>query len=119
MGLVGPDAHWARPGHSVAGVFASFALSLLAWPLLAGGAQGPGLDAPITIQKHTVAAPFATLTRKGHEVVLTGSVAMLFNTGSFPGPNRAEKVTRARLTPDGVTVSSGFDAIRVQLAALK
>jgi hypothetical protein len=44
---------------------------------------------------------------------------MLFNTGSFTGPNRAEKVSRARLTPDGVTVSSGFDRIRARLAALR
>ena len=120
MGLVGPTALWARPGHSVAGVFASFALSLLAWPLLAGGAQGPGLDTPIAIpQKHAVALTSATLKREGKDVVLTGSVAMLFNTGSFTGPNRAEKVNRARLTPDGVTVSSGFDAIRTELAAAR
>jgi len=44
---------------------------------------------------------------------------MLFNTGSFSGPTRAEKVNRARLTPDGVTVSSGFDAVRTRLAALR
>jgi hypothetical protein len=88
--------------------------------LLAGGAQGPGLDIPITVQKHAdAAAPLARLIRQGHDVVITGSVAMLFNTGSFTGPNRAQKVNRARLTPDGVTVSSGFDAIRAQLAAAR
>ena len=119
MALVGPTALWARPGHSVAGVFASFALSLLAWPLLTGGVQAPGLDIPATVQKHVAAAPLATLSRQGQDVVITGSVAMLFNTGSFLGPNRAQKVNRARLTPDGVTVSSGFDAIRTALAAAR
>jgi hypothetical protein len=118
MALFGPTALWARPGHSVAGVFVSLALSLLAWPLLTAGAQGPCLDVRLPAAK-VAPASVATLTRKGSDLIITGSVAMLFNTGSFTGPNRAEKVNRARLTPDGVTVSSGFDAIRTRLAALR
>lgn len=118
MALFGPIALWARPGHSVAGVFASLALSLLAWPLLTAGVQGPGLDIKLPAAR-AATAPTATLTRKGNDLIITGSVAMLFNTGSFSGPNRAEKVNRARLTPDGVTVSSGFDAIRTRLAELR
>src|SRR3569833_3391823 len=104
MGLFGPPDSWARPGHSVAGVVASVALSVLCWTLLTVGAQGPGVDitGSITPRKSVVAGATATLTRDGDKVVLTGSVAMLFNTGSFSGPNRAEKVNRARLTPDGV-----------------
>ena len=118
MGLSGPIASWARPGHSVVGVVATRALSLLAWPLLTAGAQGPGLEIKLPEAK---AAPLAVapLTRQGDDHIITGSVAMLFNTGSFSGPNRAEKVNRARLTPDGVTVSSGFDAVRTRLAALR
>lgn len=121
MGLFGPINSWARPGHSVAGVIASIALSVLAWPLLTVGAQGPGVDITGSIAPRTsvVSGPTATLTRDGDKLVLTGSVAMLFNTGSFTGPNRAEKVNRARLTPDGVTISSGFDGIRARLAALR
>ncbi|HVY50318.1 MAG TPA: cell wall hydrolase [Devosia sp.] len=51
--------------------------------------------------------------------MIVGSVAALFNSGSFSGPNRAEKTNRARLTPDGMTVSAGFDAIRTKLAELR
>jgi cell wall hydrolase len=118
MGLFGPIASWARPGHSVAGVTASLLLSVLAWPLLTAGAQGPGLDVAIAAP-HKATTPTATLARQGDDVIITGSVAMLFNTGSFEGPNRAEKTNRARLTPDGITVSAGFDAIRTHLAELR
>ncbi|HZY50506.1 MAG TPA: cell wall hydrolase [Devosia sp.] len=121
MGLFGPIDSWARPGHSAAGVLASIALSVLAWPLLTVGAQGPAADitGSITPHKSILSGPTATLTREGDKLVITGSVAMLFNTGSFSGPNRAQKVNRSRLTPDGVTVSSGFDGIRARLAALR
>lgn len=120
MGLSGPNSAWARPGHSVGGVVASLVLSVLAWPLLTVGAMGPAIDSAQASPEATVsAAPLATLTRDGDKVIITGSVAELFNTGSFSGPNRAEKTNRARLTPDGVTVSAGFDAIRSKLAELR
>jgi len=122
MALFGPIDSWARPGHSVAGVFASLALSLLAWPLLTAGAQGPGLGlsvATATASTPQPSGPTATLVRQGDDVIITGSVAMLFNTGSFEGPNRAEKTNRARLTPDGTTVSAGFDSIRTRIAELR
>src|SRR5438034_11032917 len=118
MGRAGPITSWARPGHSFAGVFASLLLSVLAWPLLTAGAQGPGIDIAIAAPQPSD-APTAKLTRQGDDLIITGSVAMLFNTGSFSGPNRAEKVNRSRLTPDGITVSSGFDAIRTHLAELR
>jgi spore germination cell wall hydrolase CwlJ-like protein len=118
MGLVGPIASWARPGHSVAGVVASLVLSVLGWPLLTAGAQGPGLDVHIPAPAHADIAS-ATLVRQGDDLIITGSVAMLFNTGSFSGPNRAEKTNRSRLTPDGITVSAGFDAIRTRLAEMR
>ena len=119
MGLIGPIDSWARPGHSVAGVIGSLVLSVLAWPLLTAAAQGPGVEITYSIAKPVAAAPTATLQRDGDKVILVGSVADLFNTGSFSGPNRAEKVNRARLTPDGVTVSAGFNAVRAHLAELQ
>lgn len=118
MGPFGPIASWARPGHSVAGVIASLVLSVMAWPLLTGGAQGPGVwvNAPAAVvPEHTT----AQLVRSGNEITITGSVDVLFKSGSFLGPNEAEKTNRARLTPDGVTVSAGFDDVRTQLAALR
>lgn len=111
MGLSGFIQSWARPRHSRAGILASLALSLFAWPLLAGGAYTPDLGiAP------KMAAPSAHLERSGDDLVIVGSVAGLFKTGFFSGPNRAAKVNRARLTPDGVTVSGGFESIRLQIA---
>jgi spore germination cell wall hydrolase CwlJ-like protein len=112
MGLFGSYESWARPRHSLAGVVASLVLSLAAYPMLTGGVQSPdlGIAAPI------LAAPTATLARNGDDLIITGSVDNLFNTGFFAGPNRAEKVNRARLTPDGVTVSGGFEAIRTLIA---
>lgn len=113
MGLFGSIDSWARPRHSRAGVFATLLLALAAYPLLTAGANGPGLDGPT---RAVAAVPAATLEREGDDLIIVGSVESLFNTGFFSGPNRAEKVNRARLTPDGVTVSGGFDAIRTELA---
>jgi len=113
MGLFGSIHSWARPRHSLAGVIATLLLALPAYPLLTVGANGPGLDGP---PKAVASAPAAKLERNGDEVTIVGSVETLFKTGFFSGPNRAEKVNRARLTPDGITVSGGFDAIRTQLA---
>jgi spore germination cell wall hydrolase CwlJ-like protein len=90
-------------------------LALGVYPLLTGGAQGPAYGAATPV----VLTPTATLTLENGEPVITGSVASLFNTGFFSGPNRAEKVNRARLTPDGVTVSGGFEAIRTRIAAAR
>ena len=114
MGRVGSIESWARPRHSGFGVVATLLLSLATWPLLAGAAHGPGVELPRAVVASAV--PAATLTRDGDEVIITGSVAALFTTGVFFGPNRAMKVNRARLTPDGVTVSGGFDAFRQAVA---
>lgn len=77
--------------------------------------QGPGTD---VASAATLVSPIitATLERNGNEVIINGSVASLFTSGSFSGPNRAIKGARARLTPNGVTVSSGFEAARVAIA---
>ena len=99
------------------GVFASLMLSVLAWPTLTTGVQGPGVwvdaPAPVAAPEHAT----AQLIRTGNDVTITGSVDVLFKSGSFLGPNEAEKTNRARLTPDGITVSAGFDTIRTALAA--
>lgn len=119
MGLFGPLGSWARPGHSVAGVIASLALSVLAWPLLTAAVQGPGLYIKPVVPAAAPDVPTAELSRQGNDLILTGSVKVLFNSGSFSGPNRAEKTNRARLTPDGVAVSASFDDIRTRLAELR
>ena len=112
MGLSASINSWARPRHSLAGAFASLVLSLAAFPMLTAGANGPATGDATFI----ASAPVATLTRNGDDLIITGSVDALFNTGFFAGPNRAEKVNRSRLTPDGVTVSGGFEGIRTAIA---
>ena len=118
-GLFGPIASWARPTHSVAGIIASVALSVLAWPVLTTGVQGPGVwvdaPAPVAVPEHAT----AQLVRTGNDITITGSVDVLFKSGSFQGPNEAEKTNRARLTPDGVAVSASFDDVRARLAVLR
>lgn len=111
MDLFGSIHSRVRPRHSRAGIVASLVLSLVAYPLLAGGAYTP--DGGIAAR---AVAPTAHIERDGDGIKIVGSVASLFKTGHFSGPNRAEKVNRARLTPDGVTVSGGFDGIRMELA---
>jgi hypothetical protein len=113
MGLLGSLQSWARPRHSRAGIIASLVLSLATYPLLGTGANTPGHDMATPARAATAAAH---LERNGDGVTIVGSVDNLFNTGFFVGPNRAQKVNRARLTPDGVTVSGGFEAIRMQMA---
>lgn len=118
VGRFGSLSAWAHPGHSVAGVFGSLLLSLIAWPALTAPALSPGHEVALV---HSVApaVPTASLSFSGVDPVITGSVAELFKSGSFEGPNEAEKTNRARLTPDGVTVSAQFDAIRTQLADIR
>jgi hypothetical protein len=113
MGLSRSIQYWARPRHSRAGIIASLMLSVLAYPLLGSGANTPDTG---LARLSAAAAPSAHIERSGDDIIIVGSVATLFNTGFFAGPNRAQKVNRSRLTPDGVTVSGGFEAIRMQIA---
>jgi spore germination cell wall hydrolase CwlJ-like protein len=102
----------------VAGVFASLLLSALAWPVLVSPAHSPAGAEPVMAVR-LATAPSATLRFEHDKPVIVGTVADLFTTGSFEGPNEAEKTNRARPTPDGVTVSASFDAIRDKLAAIR
>src|SRR5690606_19747195 len=107
----GVSAPFSGFRHSPLGTAAAIVLAVLALPLTAGNAISPDSGA-------TLVAPrtLATVSREGDEVLLTGSVASLFNSAFFAGPNRGEKVNRARLTPDGVTISGGFELVRLELA---
>lgn len=88
------------------------------WPLLALPAHGPATAEPVMAVR-IAQGPTATLSFVGDDPVITGSVAELFSTGSFEGPNEAEKTNRARPTPDGITVSASFDAIRDKLTQIQ
>lgn len=111
MDRPGVSALFAGFRHSPLGTAAAIVLAVLALPLTSGQAISPDSGASLVAPR-----TLATLSREGDEVLLTGSVASLFNSGFFAGPNRGEKVNRARLTPDGVTISGGFELVRMELA---
>lgn len=90
-------------------------LAMLAYAGLTGGANAPGFATAAL----AAAEPQATLTRTGEDIMITGSIDHMFSTGSFAGPNRAEKTDRARPTIDVVAVSHSFDDIRARIAALR
>jgi hypothetical protein len=111
MDRSGVSALFAGFRHSPLGTAAAIVLAVLALPLTSGHAISPDSGASLVAPR-----TFAALSREGGQVLLTGSVADLFNSGFFAGPNRGEKVNRARLTPDGVTISGGFELVRMELA---
>lgn len=94
---------------------AGAAFTLLSYATLTTGAVGPAFGSIAEV----ASAPRASLAQTGGEIFITGSVDHMFTTGSFVGPNRAEKQDRARPLPDVMAVASGFDAIRARLAALR
>lgn len=62
------------------------------------------------------ATPSPSLRFENAEPVITGSVAGLFDTAIFSGPNRAQKVDRVTVEPDIVAFAQSFDAIRLTIA---
>src|SRR5690606_32100028 len=86
---------------------------------LAGAAFGPaaeplgqeGLPAPKLAE--------ASLSFAGVDPIITGSVAGLFDTPMFAGPNRAEKTDRIRQPGDPLAFARNFEAARTRLAALR
>lgn len=92
--------------------------TLLSYAILTTGAIGPahGSIADIPDIGHV---PRASLMQTGGDLFITGSVDHMFQTGSFAGPNRAEKQDRARPLADVMSVANSFDAIRARLAALR
>ena len=94
---------------------AGVAFTVFGYATLTTGAVGPAYGALSGVSD----APRASLAQSGEDVIVTGSIEDMFNTGSFAGPNRAEKQDRLLPLPDVMAVASGFDAIRARLAALR
>lgn len=90
-------------------------LAVLSYAALTTGAVGPAYGSLV----ETAETPRASLAQSGDDVIITGSLADMFNSGSFAGPNRAEKQDRLRPLPDVMAVAGRFDAIRARLAALR
>lgn len=108
----GAPAHRQHPIFNafMAGVFALFGYSGLTGP-----ANGPGFG---TVASLAPAVIPASLSFSGEDPVITGAVD-LFSGGTFNGPNRADKRNRARPAIDPLAFAKEFEAMRVQLAALR
>lgn len=92
--------------------------TLISYAILTTGAIGPAHGSIVDISGIRD-VPRASLMQTGDDLFITGSVDHMFQSGSFAGPNRAEKQDRARPLPDVMSVASSFDAIRARLAALR
>jgi spore germination cell wall hydrolase CwlJ-like protein len=108
-------AHRAHADLVLLRAAAGAVFTLFSYAILTTGAVGPAHGSIVDI----ATGPRASLSEAGGNIVITGAVDYMFHTGSFAGPNRAEKEDRARPIPDVMVVASGFDAIRARLAALR
>ena len=91
-------------------------LAILAVVGLTGAASAPDLG---SAAQFAASQQRASLTRSGADTIITGSINNIFLSGSFAGPNRAEKQDRARPIETAVAFSQDFAGIRARLAALR
>ncbi|MBD8065451.1 cell wall hydrolase [Devosia sp. PTR5] len=115
--------HQGRAVRSVAvmaKVFLAVVVTGLSYVSLASGAAGP-TSGPLgehgLPQRPKIAE--ASLSFSGGKPVITGSVASLFETPMFAGPNRAEKTDRVRPKVDALQFANNFEEARIRLAALR
>ena len=92
------------------------ALAVLGYVGLTGAAVAPAHG---SLAEFDLPVQTARLVVSGGEVTITGAIGDIFNTGSFSGPNRAEKRDRYRPVVDVMEVARNFDGIRARLAALR
>src|SRR5690349_11517387 len=92
------------------------ALAILGYAGATTGAVGPAFGSVTLLEPRTETA---SLVRSGDDLLITGSISHIFSTGSFAGPNRAEKQDRLRPVVDVVAMTSQFDNIRARLASMR
>ena len=108
--------HRARKELAVLKACAGFALAAFAIAGLTGAAQAPDLGSRAAYEA-SLTKP--TITRKGSDVVITGSIDNIFLSDSFVGANRALKQDRARPEVELTELTSSFEGIRAQIAATR
>lgn len=96
--------------------FCGAVLAILGYAAWTTGAIGPAYG---SVEDFKLPEQTASLVRNGDEVLITGSLGNLFDTGSFSGTNKAEKRDRYRPVVDVAEVTNVFDGIRARLAALR
>lgn len=85
---------------------------------LAAVGIAPSPEAKLNETVHTAQLP-AQLSFSGEDVIITGSVASLFDAQTFSGPARDQRRSRLRPEQEALEVASIFDEVRVQMAALR
>lgn len=89
------------------------ALSAAAYGFSVPGTGGYRAVDPVTELPPT---PMASLDLASGEPVINGTVATLFQSQIFSGPNRTEKTDRARPEVNLVAFTQAFDAVRLSIA---
>jgi hypothetical protein len=95
---------------------AGLALAIVGYAGATTGAVGPAFGSLTDFDPH---AETASLVRSGDDLLITGSISHIFSSGSFAGPNRAEKEDRLRPMVDVVAMTTQFDTIRARLASIR
>ena len=106
----------ARAELAILRALAGIVLAVCGYAGLTGAATGPAHG---SIADFNLPVSTASLVGSGNDLTITGSIDHFFSSGSFSGPNRAEKRDRLRPQVDVVAVTRDFDAVRARLAALR
>lgn len=91
-------------------------LAAIAYTGTISAAQNPDIE---TIANVVAPQIRASLIYSGTDVMITGSVAHMFDAQTFSGPNRSEKRARNRPIEDALTIARSFEEVRMRLAALR
>lgn len=107
-----------RRGQVAVRGFAATVLVALSYLALTSAATSPAALALGDLGRVT-AIDQASIRYEGTDAIITGSVGNLFSSGTFSGPNRAEKTDRYRPPIDTVAFVQEFAAARLHLASLR
>ncbi|WP_417580145.1 cell wall hydrolase [Pelagibacterium sp.] len=106
----------ARASRRVLKAVGALTLSVVAYGFAVPGTGGFRAVDPAT-EFPPVAA--ASLSFEGDQPVISGTVASLFQTTTFSGPNRTDKTDRARPELNLVAFAQTFDAVRLSIASAR
>lgn len=109
-------ANPARASRKILKAVGALTLSVVAY-----GFAVPGTGGSRAVDRATELPPVASasLAFEGGQPVITGSVAPLFQSAMFSGPNRTEKTDRASPEVNLVAFSQAFDAVRLSIASAR
>lgn len=105
----------------MAEAIAGSVLTVVTYFGLTGSAVGPayGNVGPDAVSMGARPAQAATLSMKNGDPVITGSVARMFQSASFVGPNEVAKTNRARIDVDVMSLTKTFALARERMTSLR